>query len=39
MANLYVRNEPLVRWFATSALVLLLLALALRAVPIFIGLH
>jgi Mg-chelatase subunit ChlD len=38
-ASLYVRNEPLVRWFATAALVLLLLALALRAVPIFIGLH
>lgn len=39
MASLYVRDEPLVRGFAISTLVLLLLALALRAVPIFIGLH
>lgn len=35
----YLRNEPLVQWFALPALALLLLALGLRAVPIFIGLH
>lgn len=38
-ATLTVRNEPLVRSFAVAALVLLVLALALRAVPIFVGLH
>jgi len=35
----YVRNEPLVQWFALPALAMLLLAVSLRAVPIFIGLH
>ncbi len=34
-----VRNEPLVRWFTVATLVLLLLALALRALPVFVGLH
>jgi len=38
-ATVNVRNEPLVRSFALSALVLLLLAFALRAIPVFIGLH
>lgn len=38
-ANAYVRNEPLVRWMALPALAMLLLAVGLRAVPIFIGLH
>ena len=35
----YVRNEPLVQWFALPALAMLLLAVGLRAVPTFIGLH
>jgi hypothetical protein len=35
----YVRNQPIVQWFALPALALLLLATILRAVPIFIGLH
>jgi Ca-activated chloride channel family protein len=35
----YVRNEPLVEWLALPALALLLLAVGLRALPIFIGLH
>ena len=38
-ARTYVRNEPLVQWFALPALAVLLLAVGLRAVPIFIGLH
>jgi Ca-activated chloride channel family protein len=37
--NVYVRNEPLVAWFALPSLAMLLLAIALRAVPAFIGLH
>jgi Ca-activated chloride channel family protein len=35
----YVRNEPLVEWFALPALAMLLIAVGLRAMPIFIGLH
>jgi Ca-activated chloride channel homolog len=35
----YVRNEPLVEWFALPALGLLLVTVGLRAVPVFIGLH
>jgi len=35
----YLRNEPVVQWMALPALVLLLLAVGLRAVPSFIGLH
>ena len=35
----YVRNEPVVQWFALPALAMLLLAVGLRAVPVFIGLH
>jgi Ca-activated chloride channel family protein len=38
-AKAYVRNEPVVQWMALPALVMLLLAVGLRAVPIFIGLH
>jgi hypothetical protein len=38
-ARAYVRNEPIVEWVAIPAVVLLLLALGLRAVPGFIGLH
>jgi Ca-activated chloride channel family protein len=37
--NAYLRNEPVVQWMAPAALVMLLLAVGLRAVPIFIGLH
>jgi Ca-activated chloride channel family protein len=37
--NVYVRNEPLVAWFALPSLAMLLLAMGLRAVPTFIGLH
>ena len=35
----YLRNEPVVQWTALPALVMLLLAVGLRAVPMFIGLH
>jgi len=35
----YVRNEPVVQWFALPALAMLVLAVGLRAVPVFIGLH
>jgi Ca-activated chloride channel family protein len=35
----FVRNEPMVRWFALSALVLLAGALALRVLPVFAPLH
>lgn len=35
----YVRNNPAVRWFALSALALLLTAVGLRTLPFFIGLH
>ena len=35
----YLRNEPVVQWMALPALVMLLLAVGLRAVPSFIGLH
>lgn len=35
----YLRNEPMVRWTALPALVMLVLAVGLRAVPSFIGLH
>ena len=35
----YTRNEPVVHWFALAALSMLLIAIGLRAMPIFIGLH
>jgi Ca-activated chloride channel homolog len=35
----YTRNEPVVQWFALAALAMLLIALGLRVLPIFIGLH
>jgi Ca-activated chloride channel family protein len=35
----YVRNEPLVEWFAIPALVLLLITVGLRAMPVFLGVH
>jgi Ca-activated chloride channel family protein len=35
----YLRNEPLVQWMALPALVMLLLAVGLRALPNFIALH
>lgn len=35
----FVRNEPMVHWFALSALVLLAGALALRVLPVFVPLH
>jgi Ca-activated chloride channel family protein len=35
----YVRNEPIVQWLALPALAVLLIAVVLRAVPTFIGLH
>jgi Ca-activated chloride channel family protein len=34
----FVRNEPMVHWFALAALVLLALALALRVLPVFVPL-
>jgi Ca-activated chloride channel family protein len=37
--NVYVRNEPLVGWFALPSLAMLLVAMVLRAAPRFIGLH
>lgn len=35
----YVRNQPIVQWFALPAVAMLLLGMALRALPIFVGLH
>lgn len=38
-ATAYLRNEPIVQWMALPALLMLLAAVCLRAVPSFIGLH
>ncbi len=37
--KVYVRNRPIVQWFAIPAIILLGLAMGLRAIPVFIGLH
>jgi Ca-activated chloride channel family protein len=37
--KVYTRNEPVVRWLALAALMVLVAAVVLRAVPVFIGLH
>jgi Ca-activated chloride channel family protein len=35
----YTRNEPVVNWFALAALTVLVVAIGVRALPVFIGLH
>ncbi len=37
--KIYVRNRPVVQWFALPAVVLLAVAMGLRAIPVLIGLH
>jgi Ca-activated chloride channel family protein len=39
MTKIHTRDEPVVRWFALAAVAILLVAVGLRALPIFIGLH
>lgn len=38
-AKTYVRNEPVVHWLALTALAVLLIGIAARALPVFVALH